>query len=239
MQDLTFLDVDHPVFPSQDKALENPDGLLAVGGNLQPETLISAYHQGIFPWYEDGQPLLWWSPAERAVIYPDDIKVSRSLRRTLKQTDWEVRLDSDFLSVIEHCAAPRKKGNEDTWITDEMMSSYFRLHQMGYAHSLEIWRHDKLVGGLYGVLVGAVFCGESMFSLEKDASKIALVQLAIIMKEYACGGLIDCQLSNEHLLSMGAVTISRRKFLATLADLADQPCRWPDKWRCKIPDRSV
>ncbi len=239
MQELTFLDFDNPVFPSQDKALENPDGLLAVGGNLQPETLISAYHQGIFPWYEDGQPLLWWSPAERAVIYPDDIKVSRSLRKTLRQTDWEVRLDSDFLSVIEHCAAPRKKGNEDTWITDEMMSSYFELHRMGYAHSLEIWRHDKLVGGLYGVLVGAVFCGESMFSVEKDASKIALVQLAIIMKERTGGGLIDCQLSNDHLLSMGAVTISRQNFLATLEGLADQPCKWPDKWQCKIPDCSV
>lgn len=239
MQELTFLDFDNPVFPSQDKALENPDGLLAVGGNLQPETLISAYHQGIFPWYEDGQPLLWWSPAERAVIYPDDIKVSRSLRKTLRQTDWEVRLDSDFLSVIEHCAAPRKKGNEDTWITDEMVSSYSELHRMGHAHSLEIWRHDKLVGGLYGVLVGAVFCGESMFSVEKDASKIALVQLAIIMKERAGGGLIDCQLSNDHLLSMGAVTISRQNFLATLEDLADQPCKWPDKWQCKIPYCSV
>ena len=239
MPDITVLDIDSPVFPSQNQALDYPDGLLAVGGNLHPNTLLSAYHQGIFPWYEDDQPLLWWSPAQRAVIYPYDIKISRSLRKTMRRMDWEVRLDSAFLSVVEHCAAPRRKGNEETWITSDMMSAYYQLHQMGHAHSVEIWRDNALVGGLYGVLVGAVFCGESMFSLEKDASKIALVQLAMMMKQLANNSLIDCQLSNDHLLSMGAVTISRDKFLASLHELSDQCCNWPDQWPYKTPALEV
>lgn len=239
MTNLALLDSEHPVFPCPDEALADPDGLLAVGGNLEPSTLLAAYRQGIFPWYEDDQPLLWWSPDPRAVIFPEDIKISRSLRKVLRQKNWDIRLDTEFLSVITQCAAPRKQDHGETWITDEMKAAYVELHQQGYAHSLEIWRDEQLVGGLYGVLIGAVFCGESMFSLVPDASKVALVQLAMLMKQYACGGVIDCQVSNNHLLSMGAVDIPRRKFLTKLKELGDIPCKWPDKWQCKIPEKDV
>ncbi len=232
--DLALLDSDHPVLPCPSKALVDPDGLLAVGGNLQPSTLLAAYRQGVFPWYEDGQPLLWWSPDPRTVIFPNDIKISRSLRKAFNQKKWEIRLDTAFLSVIESCAAPRKKSHGDTWITDEMKAGYVALHAKGYAHSLEVWRDEQLIGGLYGVLIGSVFCGESMFSLERDASKVALVQLAMLMRQNTKEGFIDCQLSNDHLHSMGAVTISRQEFLEKLMSLSDEPCRWPDQWQCKI-----
>ncbi|MEH6616360.1 MAG: leucyl/phenylalanyl-tRNA--protein transferase [Porticoccus sp.] len=239
MTNLALLDLEHPIFPCPDLALADPDGLLAVGGNLEPSTLISAYRQGIFPWYEDDQPLLWWSPDPRTVIFPEDIRISRSLRKVLRQKNWDIRLDTEFESVMTQCAAPRRKGYGETWITDEMKAAYVELHQQGYAHSLEIWRNEQLVGGLYGVLIGAVFCGESMFSLERDASKVALVQLAMLMKQNTEEGIIDCQVSNEHLLSMGAVNVSRQKFLAKLGALGDKPCRWPDKWQCKIPENGV
>lgn len=239
MTNLAVLDSEHPVFPCPDKALVDPDGLLAVGGNLESSTLLSAYRQGIFPWYEDDQPLLWWSPDPRTVIFPEDIKISRSLRKVLRQKNWDIRLDTAFLSVIRKCAAPRKQGHGETWITDEMKAAYLELHQKGYAHSLEIWRDEQLIGGLYGVLIGAVFCGESMFSLERDASKVALVQLAMLMKQNTLEGMIDCQVSNDHLSSMGAVSISRKKFLAKLDALGDKPCRWPYIWQCKIPENRV
>lgn len=239
MSGLTLLDSENPIFPHPDQALTDPEGLLAVGGNLQASTLISAYRQGIFPWYEEDQPLLWWSPKTRAVIYPKNIKVSRSLKKSLRQKNWEVRLDTDFLSVVKHCAAPRQKSEGETWITDSMMAAYSELHQMGYAHSLEIWNEQQLVGGLYGVLVGSVFCGESMFSLETDASKIALVQLAMIMDQNSDNGVIDCQLCNDHLMSMGAEAVSRSAFLLALNKLRDQRCQWPEKWLCKTPKNGV
>ncbi|MBQ0712693.1 MAG: leucyl/phenylalanyl-tRNA--protein transferase [Porticoccus sp.] len=237
MTNLILLDSEHPVFPCPDMALADPDGLLAVGGNLEPSTLLAAYRQGIFPWYEDDQPLLWWSPDPRTVIFPEDIKISRSLRKVLRQKNWDIRLDTAFLSVITQCAAPRKAGHGETWITDEMKAAYVELHRQGYAHSLEIWRDEQLIGGLYGVLIGAVFCGESMFSLERDASKVALVQLAMLMKHNTCGGVIDCQVSNSHLLSMGAVDIPRHKFLTKLEELGDKSCSWPDIWQFKIPEK--
>jgi len=236
---LALLDSEHPTFPCPDKALADHEGLLAVGGNLKSSTLISAYRQGIFPWYEEDQPLLWWSPNPRTVIYPEDIRVSRSLRKVLRQKNWDIRLDTEFESVMTQCAAPRRKGCGETWITAEMKAAYIELHHQGYAHSLEIWRNEQLVGGLYGVLIGAVFCGESMFSLERDASKVALVQLAMLMRQSNEEGLIDCQVSNEHLLSMGAVNIPRQKFLNKLGTLSDKSCRWPDNWQCKIPENGV
>jgi len=233
VSDLPLLDSGHPVFPKPEAALEDPDGLLAIGGNLSQHTLLDAYRQGIFPWYESGQPILWWSPDPRAVIFPDQIRISRSLKKTLKVKPWEIRINTMFKEVVEHCAAPRRDQN-DTWITQEMKMAYLALHHSGYAHSFEVWLGGKLVGGLYGVLVGGIFCGESMFSLERDASKIALVQLALLIKDSVEDGFIDCQIANNHLLSMGAVTIPRDEFIAQLNSLRDEPIFWPDQWSCKI-----
>jgi leucyl/phenylalanyl-tRNA--protein transferase len=172
------------------------------------------------------------------VIFPDEVKISRSLRKTLRQQPWEVRLNSNFKSVVEHCSRPRR-GQSDTWITSEMKMAYLALHHSGYAHSLEIWLEGQLVGGLYGVLVGGVFCGESRFSLRRDASKIALVQLALLMKQQSTGGFIDCQVQNDHLLSMGAITIPRKDFLYQLMKLRKQECCWPEQWVCNLPDKPV
>lgn len=234
MSALPLLDNDHPIFPDPETALEEPDGLLAVGGNLSQRTLLDAYRQGIFPWYEDGQPLLWWSPNQRTVIFPDEVYVSRSLKKTLKNKPWDIRTNTVFEQVITHCAAPRDD-QPGTWITNEMKKAYLGLHQSGYAHSLEVWLENELVGGLYGVLIGGVFCGESMFSLKRDASKIALVQLALLLKQYTKTALIDCQVANDHLLSMGAVQIPRSDFIAQLIRLRDIRPFWPDEWLCKIP----
>ena len=237
MSDLSLLDSSHPVFPKPEAALEEPDGLLAIGGNLSQHTLLDAYRQGIFPWYESGQPILWWSPDPRAVIFPDHIRISRSLKKTLRVKPWEIRINTMFKEVVDHCAAPRRDqvgDNSGTWITQEMKMAYLALHHSGYAHSLEVWLDRKLVGGLYGVLVGGIFCGESMFSLERDASKIALVQLALLIKNSVNGGFIDCQIPNNHLLSMGAATIPRKEFITQLRSLRDKPAFWPDQWSCKI-----
>ena len=237
MSNLSLLDSNHPVFPKPEAALEEPDGLLAIGGNLSQHTLLDAYRQGIFPWYESGQPILWWSPDPRAVIFPDQINISRSLKKTLRVKPWEIRINTMFKEVVDHCAAPRRDqvgDNSGTWITQEMKMAYLALHHSGYAHSLEVWLDGKLVGGLYGVLVGGIFCGESMFSLERDASKIALVQLALLIKNSVKGGFIDCQIPNNHLLSMGAVTIPRKEFITQLRSLRDEPAFWPDQWPYKI-----
>ena len=239
MSDLPVLDSIHPVFPSPDTALEIPNGLLAIGGNLGQDTLYKAYRQGIFPWYDETQPLLWWSPNPRAVIFPEDIRVSRSLKKTMRQQPWEIRLNTAFQSVVEQCAAPRRHNEMDTWITNEMQNAYLALHHAGLAYSFEVWLENQLVGGLYGVLVGSIFCGESMFSLQTDASKVALVQLALLVKEYTDGGFIDCQVSNDHLVSMGAVTIPRQEFLSKLSILREQPSPWPDKWQFKLPEKTV
>lgn len=237
MSDLSLLDSNQPVFPKPETALEEPDGLLAIGGNLSQHTLLDAYRQGIFPWYESGQPILWWSPNPRAVIFPDQISISRSLKKTLRVKPWEIRINTMFREVVDHCAAPRRDqvgDNSGTWITQEMKMAYLALHHSGYAHSLEVWLDGKLVGGLYGVLVGGIFCGESMFSLERDASKIALVQLALLIKNSVKSGFIDCQIPNNHLLSMGAVTIPRKEFITQLRSLRDEAAFWPDQWSCKI-----
>ncbi|MDX2464077.1 MAG: leucyl/phenylalanyl-tRNA--protein transferase [Porticoccus sp.] len=239
MPSLPVLDSTHPVFPCPDTALENPNGLLAIGGNLSQKTLYEAYRQGIFPWYDETQPLLWWSPNPRAVIFPKEIRISRSLKKTMRQKSWEIRLNTDFQSVVEQCAAPRRHNEMDTWITDDMQNAYLALHHAGLAHSLEVWLENQLVGGLYGVFVGSVFCGESMFSLQKDASKVALVQLSLLIKQYTVDGFIDCQVSNDHLISMGAVTIPRQEFLSKLSVLREQSGPWPDKWQFKIPEQTV
>ncbi|MCK5640521.1 MAG: leucyl/phenylalanyl-tRNA--protein transferase [Gammaproteobacteria bacterium] len=207
-------------FPDPGLALREPNGLLALGGDLSPQRLLAAYRKGIFPWYNEGQPILWWSPEPRAVLYPDRIKVSRSLRKTLKKKLYTVTMDQAFDKVINACAAPRKN-EPGTWILAEMKQAYCQLHQLGYAHSVECWNNGKLVGGLYGVAIGKVFFGESMFSRETDASKVAFVHLAGQLHQWEYG-LIDGQVSSAHLTSLGAEEIPRQEFLTQLEHLCEQ-----------------
>ena len=204
-------------FPPVEHALVDPNGLLALGGDLSPTRLLAAYRRGVFPWYSQGQPILWWSPDPRAVFYPEAVRVSRSLSKLLRQGRFEVRVDTAFDAVVRACAAPRAR-QEGTWITDEMADAYGMLHRRGAAHSVEVWRGGKLVGGLYGVALGEVFFGESMFSRERDASKVALVALARLGFR-----LIDAQVPSEHLARMGAVEIPRARFLSHLAAWCDRP----------------
>ncbi len=212
-------------FPSVDQA--DADGLLAIGGDLSSERLISAYSQGIFPWFEEGQPILWWSPDPRCVLYPDDLIVRRSLRKSIRQKNFSVSFDQVFEQVIEACAAPRD-GQPGTWITDGMRDAYCRLHEQGIAHSVEVWQGEQLVGGLYGVALGNMFYGESMFSRVSDASKYALKCLCEYLQQ---GGyeLIDCQVESEHLLSLGASCISRATFIDEM-NAALESVRAYGKW---------
>jgi leucyl/phenylalanyl-tRNA--protein transferase len=202
-------------FPPVERALAEPPGLLAAGGDLSCERLEAAYRRGIFPWFSPGQPVLWWSPDPREVLLPAEFHVSRSLARTLRRSGFEFRADSDFAGVIAACAEPRA-GSPGTWITAEMRSAYTALHERGLAHSAEIWRAGRLVGGVYGVRLGRVFFGESMFSRETDASKAALAGL--VARCLADGTeLIDCQLPNPHLRTLGSRALPRAEFLARLA----------------------
>jgi leucyl/phenylalanyl-tRNA--protein transferase len=211
-------DIDPTWFPPVSRALKQPDGLLAVGGTLSPERLIAAYEQGIFPWYSGDQPVLWWSPDPRAVLFPQEFHVSRSLRRRMRTSGFETRIDTTFGAVIRECAAPRAAG-DGTWLTPGMIAAYTRLHELGHAHSFETWHGERLVGGLYGVRLGRVFFGESMFSRAPDASKIALAR---VVDEALASGvvLIDCQIPSPHLQSLGSREIPRQAFLALLAEHA-------------------
>lgn len=225
-----WLKADELSFPPLDQALADPDGLIAVGGDLSPARLLSAYHCGIFPWYEDPQPILWWSPDPRTVLFPERVHVSRSLRRRLRQPGFIVTADVDFDAVIQGCAAfsQRRPG---TWITGDMARAYGQLHRDGIAHSIEVWEHNRLVGGLYGIALGRMFFGESMFSRQPDASKIALVALCRQAQRWGYG-MIDCQVGNPHLSSMGAETLPRARFAATLQHLTRQPAAHPPGfWR--------
>lgn len=202
-------------FPPVQRALREPDGLLAAGGDLSPSRLIAAYRRGIFPWYSQGQPILWWCPDPRAVLFPGEFKLSRSLAKALRNKGFETRLDTTFESVIQACgsSAVRPGG---TWLSPEMQVAYASLHSLGYAHSVETWHEGRLVGGLYGVAVGRVFFGESMFSLERDASKVAMSRLC---SELVARGfhMIDCQMATSHLISLGAQLIPRIRFIDQLA----------------------
>lgn len=211
-------DSDPARFPDPAYALEEPNGLLAVGGDLSPARLLNAYRQGIFPWYSDEQPILWWSPAPRAVLFPEDLIVRRSLQKRLRNGGFTVSFDQAFAQVMQGCSEARH-GQDGTWITNQMQQAYQHLHRLGFAHSVEVWQQGKLVGGLYGVSLGQVFFGESMFSRVADASKIALVHLVKRLKSWDFA-LIDCQVTTDHLLSLGAVEISRELFL----DQLDQYC---------------
>jgi len=217
---LNPLDDDAP-FPPVEEALSEPDGLLAYGGSLSPRRLLNAYRHGVFPWFNDDQPILWWSPDPRMVLEPSRIKVSRSLGKTLRKGHFRYTFDRAFTDVMAGCAAPRK-GEPGTWITDTMVEAYVELHRRGHAHSLEVWQDDALVGGLYGVAVGKVFFGESMFSRVSDASKAATVCLAHQLDAWGFP-LIDCQMSTAHLESLGAHEIPRREFSALLDRWCDAP----------------
>ncbi|MFN3885141.1 MAG: leucyl/phenylalanyl-tRNA--protein transferase [Rhodocyclaceae bacterium] len=226
---IRWLDTDDP-FPPVSEALTAPNGLLAAGADLSPTRLLAAYRQGIFPWFSNGEPILWWSPDPRMVLFPAELKISRSLAKTLRNADYQLRLDSAFDRVIHACATTPRPGQQGTWITAEMRKAYCRLHALGYAHSVETWRDGKLVGGLYGVALGRAFFGESMFSHVKDASKIALAHLCRYLLEHNFG-MIDCQMETAHLLSLGARPIPRDVFVARLATLVDggkPPGRWPE-----------
>ena len=214
---------DDQPFPAPNRALTEQDGLLAAGGSLNPRRLLQAYRQGIFPWYSSGQPILWWSPNPRLVLFPEGVNLSRSLRKTLRNGPFTVTADAAFGAVIDACAAPRAPG-EGTWITPDMRRAYCRLHQLGHAHSIETWRQGELVGGLYGVAVGRVFYGESMFSGASNASKVALAALAAQLRRWNFA-LIDCQVRTDHLLRLGAVDIPRETFLQLLERYCPLPGR--------------
>jgi leucyl/phenylalanyl-tRNA--protein transferase len=210
-------------FPPLDQALREPPGLLAAGGDLKPARLLAAYQRGVFPWYSAQQPILWWSPDPRMVLLPEEFKLSRSLAKTLRNGPYTTRLDSDFGATIRACAAPRRSGAE-TWLNPEMIGSYEELHGLGFGHSVETYRGERLVGGLYGIHLGGVFFGESMWSGERDASKVALARLVQECRSRNIQ-LIDCQIASSHLASLGAREISRSEFAAFLRRHARRaPC---------------
>jgi len=224
---IPYLEADDP-FPPVDLALRNPNGLLAAGADLSPARLIDAYAHGIFPWFNDDDPVLWWSPDPRMVLPVHEVRVSRSLRRTIRSDRFRVSADTAFDAVVAGCAAPRRDQN-GTWITEDMAVAYQRLFDLGYAHSMETWAGDELVGGLYGVALGRMFFGESMFSRRSDASKVALVLLARQLARWGFE-IIDCQMSTDHLASLGAREIARASFLRHVRELVQQPPVQPP-WR--------
>ena len=228
MSGVIFLNERDPpeALPPTRYALREPNGLLAVGGSLSTEWILHAYRRGVFPWFSEGQPILWWTPDPRAVLFPGEFRRSRSLAKSIRNGGFEVRLDTAFAEVVAGCAAPRRR-EPGTWITPEMHRSYVDLHQRGLAHSIEAWRDGELVGGLYGVAIGKVFFGESMFSRARDASKVALSSLVDECERRGIR-LIDCQMATDHLTSLGSRSIPRRDFERLLASL----CRdGADLWR--------
>jgi leucyl/phenylalanyl-tRNA--protein transferase len=217
---ITILQHNTP-FPTVTSAMREPNGLLAAGGDLMPERMLEAYRNGIFPWFSEGDPILWWSPDPRMVLFPDEFKVSHSLKKTLRRKQYELRTDSSFEQVMRACALPRE-GQNGTWIQEDIIAAYVRLHHMGLAHSVETWMDGELCGGLYGVSLGRMFYGESMFSHKTDASKIALAHLAAQLNRWQFG-MIDCQMNTSHLASLGAREIPRTQFITQLQDLIHYP----------------
>jgi leucyl/phenylalanyl-tRNA---protein transferase len=223
---IPWLEGDAP-FPPVQRALQHPNGLLAAGGDLSPERLLAGYRHGIFPWFSEEDPILWWSPDPRMVLFPPELRVSRSLAKAVRNRPHEIRIDHGFAAVIAACAAPRE-GASGTWITDRMRVAYERLHRLGVAHSVETWIDGELAGGLYGVALGRVFFGESMFSRARDASKMALVALVERCRSEGIE-MIDCQMHTPHLESLGAREIPRREFSGLLQELVHYP-RAPGSW---------
>jgi leucyl/phenylalanyl-tRNA--protein transferase len=218
---LTWLQRNSLTFPPLEKAMREPNGLLAAGGDLSADRLIQAYRHGCFPWFQEGQPILWWSPDPRTVLFPEELHISRSLSKILRQNRYQVTFDRDFTAVIQACAAPRDYA-DGTWITDSMQSAYLELHRRSYAHSVEVWEQDTLVGGLYGLAIGQLFFGESMFSRADNASKVGFATLVERLKAWGFV-LIDCQMPTEHLHSFGARAITRTTFADYLRQHLDQP----------------
>lgn len=230
MMGLHWITPDEPAdsFPPVRMALRDPDGLLAVGGDLSPDRLINAYSRGIFPWYNVGQPILWWSPDPRAVLFPRELHVSRSLRRSLKRSRFTFTVNEDFEGVMRACAVTPRRDPAGTWITAEMISAYSTLHGTGHAQSVETWLEGELVGGIYGITLGKVFFGESMFSRVTDASKAALVLLVreMLARDYR---LLDCQVASSHLRTLGSRDLPRPEFLELLEEHVDS--RHGDRWK--------
>ncbi|MCD1599215.1 leucyl/phenylalanyl-tRNA--protein transferase [Rheinheimera aquimaris] len=217
---LPELDAHDVSFPELHHALTEPDGLLAMGGDLSTARLINAYSSGIFPWFSEGDPMLWWSPSVRAVFPPDTLTLNRTLRKQIRRYNLHFSVNTAFAEVTRHCAAPRVR-QPGTWILPQMQQAYLQLHHLGFAHSIEVWQHNKLVGGLYGVMIGQLFCGESMFNFLPDAAKIALVVLQQHLKAVA-EGWIDCQLPNPFLQQMGVQSIPREEYISLLKQLKDK-----------------
>ena len=224
-------------FPPAEAALRQPDGLLAIGGDLAPERLLNAYAGGIFPWFSEGQPLLWWSPDPRMVFRSDGVRLSSRFRRGLRHSAWEIRADTAFDAVVAACASAPRLGQDGTWITDDMQQAYGRLHRMGHAHSIEVFEAETLVGGIYGVSIGRMFFGESMFSGRSGGSKIALAALAAFLRERGWP-LIDAQVENPHLLSLGAEHLPRASFLAEVRRQVGEP-GLAGNWREAFGERSA
>ena len=198
-----------------DPELADPSGILAVGGDLSPQRLLQAYQTGVFPWFNEGDPIVWWSPDPRTVLYPAEVKVSQSMRKVLRDKTFTVTLDRDFAAVITQCKVQKRVGQKGTWITQEMLDAYVLLHEQGYAHSVEVWKENALVGGLYGVSLGGFFAGESMFSKTTNASKVAFITLARLLEKLSFT-MLDCQIYTKHLASLGAREISRELYLEEL-----------------------
>lgn len=215
-------------FPPVENALSDPNGLLAIGGDLTSHRLLEAYSKGIFPWFNEDQPILWWSPDPRMVLFPHQLKISRSLRKAVKKTNYKIRTDCNFTQVMLACASPRE-GQSGTWIHPQVIAAYTKLHEMGLAHCVETWIDNELAGGLYGVALGKVFFGESMFSRVQDASKIALVHLVKQLQSWQFG-LIDCQVKTHHLASLGAQEISRAEFSQKLDCLITAEFESGNRW---------
>ena len=218
-------------FPQVRHALHHPPGLLAAGGDLSPSRLLAAYRRGIFPWYESGQPILWWCPDPRAVLVPEQFHVSRSLMRTLRRQHYTTTIDADFDAVVAGCAAERP-GQRGTWITPAMATAYHELHRLGFAHSVEAWRGETLAGGLYGISIGTMFFAESMFSHETDASKVALHSLTSLLQAWEFP-LIDCQVASAHLATLGMTLMPRERFVHQVAGLCSRKAP-PGAWRTKV-----
>jgi leucyl/phenylalanyl-tRNA--protein transferase len=216
---LPQLSNDIRLFPQLENALKDPDGLLAMGGDLSPERIKNAYYNGIFPWFSEGEPLLWWSPSERATIQAGKVHVSKSMKRYINKKTMTITLNHCFSKVITACAQPRAT-QQETWITSEMMEAYLALHHLGIAHSVEVWHDNKLVGGLYGICIGQLFCGESMFSVMKNSSKLAFIALNQHFHSFG-GKTIDCQMQTNHLQSLGVDALSRSDFVSNLKATRD------------------
>lgn len=228
MTSIPWLNPYNHQFPAVENALDEPNGLLAVGGDLSPERILSAYQQGIFPWFNPDDPILWWSPSPRTVIYPNQLHISKSLRKVLNKEIYRVTFDNCFENVMRACAAPRSY-SDGTWISEDIIAGYTALHRRGFAHSVEVWQENQLVGGLYGMALGRIFFGESMFSCADNASKYGFAYLVRQLSQWDFQ-LIDCQVANDHLFSLGAIEIPREEFQKILVNFVHEPSVYSQPW---------